>query len=128
AANGPVKRNRWRQPFRKRSPSETSSQQALLRQANGTDRIPEDQLNFNIESPTSQRAGSGCLGAVVSRKMIWIKNQQMETWACFACGWTFRSSGPPLGNSLDEMIRNFELRRDKEYASHVCTECPKTQN
>jgi hypothetical protein len=28
------------------------------------------------------------------------------------------------GESLDEMMRNFELQRDKEFASHVCGDHP----
>jgi len=38
----------------------------------------------------------------------------------------FRPSGPPLGSGLDEMKQNFERQRDKEYASHVCAQHPKT--
>jgi hypothetical protein len=26
----------------------------------------------------------------------------------------------PVGKSLDEMMRNFELLRDREFTSHVC--------
>ena len=61
------------------------------------------------------------------RQMVWIKTPRMEAWTCFACGWAFRPSGPPEGNSLDEMMRNYELQRDKEYASHVCAMCPRTR-
>jgi hypothetical protein len=59
------------------------------------------------------------------RKMIWIKTARMESWACSACDWTFRPSGPPLGRDLEEMKQNFERQRDKEYASHVCADYPK---
>jgi hypothetical protein len=34
----------------------------------------------------------------------------------------FKPSGAPEGKSFDEMMRNFELRRDKEFISHVCAD------
>ena len=67
-------------------------------------------------------------GTPLSRKMVWIKTRQMEAWTCFACAWAFRPSGPPLGNSLDEMMQMYELQRDKEYASHVCAEHPRARS
>jgi len=57
--------------------------------------------------------------------MVWIRTPRVEAYACVACGWTFRPSGPPWGTSLDEMIRNFELQRDQEFAAHVCAQCPR---
>ncbi len=60
------------------------------------------------------------------RQMVWIKTPRMEAWACFACAWSFQPSGPPVGDSLDEMMRNYELRRETEFASHVCAMRPKT--
>jgi hypothetical protein len=58
--------------------------------------------------------------------MVWIKTPRMEAWACFACAWAFRPSGPPVGNSLEEMMQNYELQRDNEFKSHDCAQCPKT--
>ena len=57
--------------------------------------------------------------------MVWVKTPRMEAWACSACAWAFIPSGPPVGGSLEEMMRNYELQRGNEYASHVCAECPK---
>ena len=54
------------------------------------------------------------------RKMLWIKTTRVEAWACSECAWTFSPSGPPRGSSLEEMKQNYERKRDKEYASHVC--------
>jgi hypothetical protein len=31
----------------------------------------------------------------------------------------------PTGNSFDEMMRNFEVRRDREFSSHVCADHPR---
>jgi hypothetical protein len=62
------------------------------------------------------------------RQMIWIKTARIETWACTACAWTFSPTGPPLGADLDEMKRNYESQRDKEYAFHVCAEHPRPES
>jgi hypothetical protein len=39
----------------------------------------------------------------------------------------FNPSGSPTGKSFDEMMRNFEAQRDKEFAFHACAEHPKTK-
>jgi hypothetical protein len=61
------------------------------------------------------------------RRMIWIEIERMETWACSECAWAFSPAGPPRGASLDEMKQNYEHQRDKEFASHVCAEHPRTK-
>ena len=40
--------------------------------------------------------------------------------------WLEESSTAPTGKSFDEMMQNFELQRDKAFASHVCTDHPKS--
>jgi hypothetical protein len=60
--------------------------------------------------------------------MIWVKNARTEGWACSACAWTFKPSGPPIGDDLDQMKQNFERLRDKEFVTHVCAEHPKTKS
>jgi hypothetical protein len=40
----------------------------------------------------------------------------------------FTSSDALTGKSFDELMRNFETQRDKEFANHVCTEHPRTKN
>jgi hypothetical protein len=62
------------------------------------------------------------------RRMVWTKTPSMEAWTCFACSWAFRPSGPPVGDSLDEMMLNYELQRDAEYASHVCSAHPRVKS
>jgi len=59
------------------------------------------------------------------REMIWVKSPRSERWACSECAWAFNPSGPPVGNSLDEMKQNFERQRDKEFAAHVCAQHPR---
>ena len=60
------------------------------------------------------------------RQIVWIKTPRIQVWGCSECAWMFRPSGPPLGSGLDEMKQNFERQRDKEYATHVCAQHPKT--
>ena len=54
--------------------------------------------------------------------MTGFKSTDGYFWGCSECTWTFDPSGPPRGDSLDEMQENFEGQRDKEFASHVCIE------
>jgi hypothetical protein len=85
-------------------------------------------MTFIIERNSQQRGRRTGIGTLGSRQLVWIKTPQTEAWTCSACAWVFSPSGPPSGNTLDEMMNNFELRRDKEFASHVCTECPRQQS
>lgn len=80
------------------------------------------------ERNSQQKGQRTAIGALVSRKMVWTKTPQMEAWTCFACAWAFVPFGPPSGNSLEEMMNNYELQRDKEFASHVCTDHPRLHN
>lgn len=79
-------------------------------------------MTMIVEKNSQQRGECTYPGTRVSRRMVWAKTARMEAWACFTCTWAFIPSGPPLGNSLDEMMLNYELQRDKEYACHVCAE------
>jgi hypothetical protein len=62
------------------------------------------------------------------RKMVWVENQNFQGWTCTECAWMFNPSWPPVGNSIDEMKTNFGQQRDKEFASHVCAEHPRSAN
>jgi hypothetical protein len=59
------------------------------------------------------------------RKLLWVERQNFQGWGCTECAWVFNPSGPPAGNSLDEMKQNYEQRRNKEFASHVCAQHPR---
>ena len=59
------------------------------------------------------------------RKLVWVKRQDFEGWACAACEWVFSPLGPLVGESIDEMKRLYEQQRDKEFTSHVCSEHPR---
>jgi hypothetical protein len=65
--------------------------------------------------------------AAMQRQMVWIEEARFEGWGCSDCGWLFNPSGAPAGNSLEEMKRNFELQRDKEFQSHLCIEHPRAR-
>ncbi len=61
------------------------------------------------------------------RKMIWMASAERESWGCSECSWSFHPSGPPLGDSLDEMKKNYERQRDKEFDAHMCGQQPQTR-
>jgi hypothetical protein len=56
------------------------------------------------------------------RELIWIQEPYFQGWGCSECAWVFRPSGPPVGNSFQEMKENYLLLRDEESAAHVCAE------
>jgi hypothetical protein len=58
----------------------------------------------------------------VARKLVWVEIERFHGWACSSCEWEFKSSGPLIGNTLEEMKRNYERRRDEEFNAHVCAE------
>lgn len=55
-------------------------------------------------------------------KLIWIEEHDFHGWCCSVCAWVFKPSGPPSGNSLNEMKENYECLRDKEFAAHNCAD------
>jgi hypothetical protein len=62
------------------------------------------------------------------RKLVWVEEQGFEGWGCSECTWLFNPSGSPVGESLDEMKQNYEERRDKDFATHVCAEHPRAKD
>ena len=60
------------------------------------------------------------------RRIVWIDGVGFRGFGCSECTWVFKPSGSPTGKSFDEMMRNFELQRDKEFSSHVCAKHPKS--
>jgi hypothetical protein len=61
------------------------------------------------------------------RKLIWIETPRFQGFACSECAWEFKPSGPPVGNSLEEMMAIYKRLRDKEFAIHVCAKHPRTK-
>jgi hypothetical protein len=61
------------------------------------------------------------------RELIWIEEPHFLGWGCSECAWRFKPSGPPVGDSLREMKKNFLCLRDEEAAAHVCAEHPRAK-
>jgi hypothetical protein len=51
------------------------------------------------------------------RTLVWVEENRFRGFACSECSWRFHSSAAPTGKTFDEMMRNFELQRDKEFTS-----------
>jgi len=62
------------------------------------------------------------------RKLVWIEEQGFGGWGCSECAWVFNPSALPTGNSLAEMMQNYQQQRDKEFAVHVCAAHPRVKN
>ena len=74
-----------------------------------------------------QRRGKATKAAM-SRKLVWIEQKRFRGFGCSDCGWRFKPTGAPTGASFDEMMRNFELQRDKEFTLHVCSDHTTTKS
>lgn len=55
---------------------------------------------------------------LMARTMVWVK--RIEGWGCSDCAWVFVPTGPPIGNTMDEMMQTFSAQRAKEFESHIC--------
>jgi len=53
----------------------------------------------------------------MGRTLVWVEEQHFVGFGCSECGWRFEPSGVPTGTSFDQMMRTFELQRDKEFTS-----------
>jgi hypothetical protein len=62
------------------------------------------------------------------RKLVWTEEERFYGWGCSECLWGFNPSGPPMGNSLEEMKYHYEQQRDKDFVAHVCAEHPRAKN
>jgi hypothetical protein len=61
------------------------------------------------------------------RKLVHFEGKDFQGWGCSECAWRFRPFGPPVGKSIDEMRRNFEVRLSEEFASHACARAARLQ-
>jgi hypothetical protein len=64
---------------------------------------------------------------ISSRKLVRVEGQNFRGWGCSECAWVFNPSGPPTGDSLDEMKRNFQAQLSEEFASHACAKRPRVK-
>jgi hypothetical protein len=81
-----------------------------------------------VTGPGSDNVGAQRQKEAMSRKLVWIDQQRFRGFGCSECVWRFKPSGAPTGTSFDEMMRNFELRRDKEFTLHVCADHPRIKS
>jgi hypothetical protein len=58
------------------------------------------------------------------RELKIIEREEYFGWGCSQCGWEFKPIGPPRGLNLEAMVDKLRLRRDQEFASHVCAQHP----
>jgi hypothetical protein len=62
-----------------------------------------------------------------SRKLVRVEGQRFRGSGCSECAWVFNPSGPPIGKSLDEMKRNFQMQLSEEFVSHACAMHPRVK-
>jgi hypothetical protein len=62
------------------------------------------------------------------RKLVSMKGPGFWGWGCSECAWVFNPSGSPIGQTLEEMKRHYEQRRDKDFAAHFCAEHPRAKD
>jgi hypothetical protein len=92
--------------------------------------------NQNVSSLDGKRVPKHGVGrrwgaatkATMNLKPVWIEEQFFRGFGCAECGWRFNPSGAPIGTSFDEVMRNFELQRDKEFTLHVCADHPRAKS
>jgi hypothetical protein len=61
------------------------------------------------------------------RTLEWTNTKNFQGFGCSACNWKFKPSGALAGDSLDEMKKDYEARRDIEFAAHVCVKHPRSK-
>ena len=66
-----------------------------------------------------------CNNAAMPRKLEWIKSENFQGFRCSECDWKFKPSGAVVGDSLVEMVKEYETHCDKEFAAHVCLNHPR---
>jgi hypothetical protein len=83
--------------------------------------------SFQGRKEDNRAKAKGVLGAM-RRKLVWIENERFLGWGCSECAWVFHASGTPIGKSLEDMMKNYELQRDNSFAAHVCAEHPRAKD
>ena len=87
--------------------------------------IPFFRLQIpSVVYPTEQNGLE--LSTAMPRTLVRLANQNFVGFGCSDCGWRFQPRGDVVGKSFEEMKRNFEVQRDKEFAAHECAKYPKS--
>jgi hypothetical protein len=61
----------------------------------------------------------------MARELVWVEKDRFRGWACSDCSWQFNPTGPPIGDSITEMVEKYEKQRDDEFKAHVCAKQPR---
>jgi hypothetical protein len=64
----------------------------------------------------------------MNRKLVSVQRERFVGFGCSECAWVFKASGAPAGKSFEEMVQSFELKRNQEFASHVCADHPRARS
>jgi hypothetical protein len=59
------------------------------------------------------------------RRMVLARSLLTESWGCSDCAWVFKATGPPEGNSIEEMKENYQKHRDQDFRIHICAKYPR---
>jgi hypothetical protein len=59
-------------------------------------------------------------------KLVWIETQSFAGFGCSDCQWVYKTTGAPVGRSLDQMKKSYKAERDKAFAAHDCSKFPRT--
>jgi hypothetical protein len=51
-----------------------------------------------------------------------MESPKFQGFGCSECNWRFDPSGVRFGDSLQQMKREYEAEREREFATHVCVE------
>jgi hypothetical protein len=57
---------------------------------------------------------------MVARELVWVEIERFHGWACSACAWEFKSLGPLVGNTLEEMKETMSDGATKS-STRMCT-------
>jgi hypothetical protein len=60
----------------------------------------------------------------MARELVWVESRNFQGFGCSECNCKFNPTGAVAGDSLDEMKRRYDAKRDKEFTAHVCLKYP----
>ena len=54
----------------------------------------------------------------MARELVWVEKERFQGWVCSACGWEFKSPGPLVGDTIEEMKRAYERQCAEGFTAH----------
>src|ERR1700682_206805 len=61
----------------------------------------------------------------MERQLVWVNQGPFHGYACSWCGCRFPEGDVPSRATLGEKLLLFEAQREKRFAEHVCSDCPR---